>query len=369
MKTKRKRRFSIILVGVSVVVGGFVLFLKHRHVQLYKITLLPSLGGKLTTAHLVNDRRQIVGVSEDATGKLQYFFWERDKGMQPLDLGPGLAARDLHLNDLGQITGSHWDPNAGSRAFLWDPTTGKHFLGTPDGTESFASDLNNHGQVVGSAESTAFVWDKAEGMRSLGIPEGFTSSMADIVNDSGQILGYVVSESIGINQVWCFWDSDTGASTQAVTLLPDDNHSIAFDMNNNGHVLGRKHRVEKGEYWTFLWRKDSAIEWLFPLGHPHHSDKLLMMNDANQFLYSEQHVSSLEPLSRKYFPRYTQHCLWDPERGKIILNKQVPPEIGRLMSVADLNNDGCIIVVIRPKGSPDRMVGVLLEPIPERWDK
>jgi hypothetical protein len=72
--------------------------------------------------------------------------------------------------------------------------------------------------------------------------------------------------------------------------------------------------------------------------------------------------------SRKYFPSYTVHCLWDPERGKVVLNDQVPHELGKLVDVLDINNRGCIIGTIHPKGS-GRRIGVLLEPIPERWDK
>jgi len=190
---KPERRLSIILTILTLSIVGLVLFLQHRHVQLYKVVLLPSFGGKITFPLVINDRGQIVGQSEDAAGKIGLFLWERDKGMQPLDLGTELVVTGLHFNNAGQVAGTIWDPNVGvDQAFLWDSTTGNIQLGALEGSESFASDLNNRGQVVGSSESTAFIWDEAQGMRSLRIPKGFTSSMADIVNDAGQVLGLLI---------------------------------------------------------------------------------------------------------------------------------------------------------------------------------
>ncbi|MHC4368192.1 MAG: hypothetical protein ACYSW8_11320, partial [Planctomycetota bacterium] len=61
-------------------------------------------------------------------------------------------------------------------------------------------------------------------------------------------------------------------------------------------------------------------------------------------------------------------CLWDPKRGNVVLNDQVPRKLGSLTDVIDINNRGCILATVRRQNSRG-YIDVLLEPIPERWDK
>jgi len=53
------------------------------------------------------------------------------------------------------------------------------------------------------------------------------------------------------------------------------------------------------------------------------------------------------------------------------INDQVPHKLGKLVYVTDINNHGCILGFILP-GDSARVTDatdVLLEPIPERWEK
>ena len=282
----------------------------------------------------------------------------------------GLALRfGPDINNASQIAGTTIDPNSNRRAFFWDPNDGKQALGTLGGAESVALSLNNSGQIVGWADSAErrpqpFVWDKTNGMRELE-RAGQQAGMATAINDTGQVLG-LIGHHISPNKP-CFWASTEAALGSAPPLHPSD-YPGASDLNNNGYVLGRTFHWEKRGMWVFLWTKETGVEdikYLFPLED---SVGPLSFNDSNQVLYSEKHTSSLERISKKYFGPYTQHCLWDSKLGKIVLDKQIPRKLGKLVYVTDINHQGCIIGIIRSAGLGNEL-GVLLEPILERWDK
>ena len=376
---KSKRRLRIIAPAIALLLVGLLVLVQRRHVQLYKVTVLPSLGVQWTIPEAINDRGQVAGLA-DVAGGTHLFLWDRENGMQ--DLGPGSS---VDINNAGQIAGTTTDPNGNKQAFFWDPNDGKQMLGTLDRAQSMASGLNNRGQVVGTLYPAsrrppgtppgmrqAFIWDKSNGMRKL-CPDEQWESGASAINDDGLVMGFMGTYKSHRRPELCFWDS-TDPAEHVPPLHSPINYSNVSDLNNNGYVLGKMYHLDEGgdwdkdQDWTFLWRKGASvesIEYLFPLEH---SVGPLKFNDANQVLYGEKHISSLERFSKKYFGPYTQYCFWDPKRGKIVLNDQIPREMGKLLRVRAINNKGCIVGVISSRGLGSEL-GVLLEPIPERWDK
>ncbi|MHC4146479.1 MAG: hypothetical protein ACYSUD_17055 [Planctomycetota bacterium] len=365
---KAKHRLLLIASAVALVLLGLVVLISRRHEQLYKVTVLPSLGLQWTLPKAINDRGQIAGFADVAiVGRLHMFIWDSENGMK--DLGP-LVTDDLDINNAGQITGTMTDPNGNSQAFFWDPKDGKQLLGTLGGTESYAKALNNRGQVVGFSHRDknrpeAFIWDKTNGMRSL-TPDERQYGKAWAINDAGHMLGEIGIDTGDFspfpNWMLCCWDStDPGATPE----LSPDGYLGGRGINNNGYVLNPIYPRPKRGYWVCLWHKDAEIKWLFPRKG---SISSIAFNDSNQVLYSEYHSSSFARLIRKFFPSRSERCLWDPKRGKVALNNQVPRKLGKLVHVADINNQGCIVGYILLKES-GQVAGVLLEPIPERWGR
>ncbi len=370
---KPKRRLRVIFPAIALVLIGLAALLSRRNVQLYKVTVLPSLGGTRIRPEAINDRGQVVGFSEIVDGNWHIFLWDRENGMQ--DLGQKKGG-DVDINNAGQIARTEQDPNGNMQAFLWDPKDGKQMIGTIGNARDMDLKLNNQGQVVGTLHlfvprprlvRQAFIWDKANGMRKL-FPNEQWESSAGAINDAGQVLGFIVSFSSRQSRTQCFWESTDPAVAHVPPLQSPVDYPGGSDLNNKGYVLGKGYNWDKDEEWTYLWNKETGIdgiEYLFQLENQVGS---LVFNDANQVLYGEKHTSSLERFSKKYFAPYTQRCLWDPKRGKIILDNQVPRELGELLHVRAINNRGCIVGVIRSRGLGSEL-GVLLEPIAHRWGK
>lgn len=380
-KIKPKRRLLLITSAVALSLIGLALWLSRRHEQLYKVTMLPSLGATFTRPEAINDHGQIAGLANVA-GVYHLFLWDSDNGMQ--DLGQVISS-SVDINNAGQIAATMIDPNGVMQAFLWDPEDGRQMLATLDHAASAAAKLNNRGQVVGTLYPPsrrppgtplgirqAFIWDKSNGMRKL-FPSERRESTAFAINDAGQVMGSVGTYQSPRRPVPCFWDSTDPARERAPPLQPPIDYPAmdypgGRDLNNNGYVTGRMYHWDRVEYWAILWKEGTGAadtKYLFPL-----EDSIgpMRINDANQVLYGEKHNSSLERISKKYFAPYAQRCLWDPKRGKIVLDKQVPLEIGDLIHVRDINNRGCIVGIIRSTGL-GKELGVLLEPILERWEK
>lgn len=359
---KAKRRLLLVASAVALAVSVRLLF-SLRHVQLYKVTVLPTSGWSMA----INDRGQVAMVIRPAR-KSHLFLWDRDSGMK--DLGP-MHVENFDINNAGQIAGTITDPYDNSQAFFWDPNDGKRMLGTFGGNESSALALNNNGQVVGFSNSSngrrqPFIWDKANRMRTL-TPDERQRGGAKAINDAGQVIGGIGTEIGDAPPSWsaCYWDSTDPLATPVMAGLSSDHYPPSgFDINNNGDVLATQRRRPKRGPWLCLWRKDAKLKWLLRLDYV----DLIAFNDANQVLYTEYHDSPLARLSRKYFQSHTMHCLWDPKHGKIQLDSQVPSDVGKLCGVVDINNHGCIVGVIR-SANQGRELSVLFEPMPERWGK
>jgi probable HAF family extracellular repeat protein len=105
------------------------------------------------------------------------------------------------------------------------------------GESSYATGINNNGQVVGQAASSAgfraFLWSATGGMINLGTPVGSNFSYATGINDSGQVVGYA---TVGSTPIAFQWDSKTGMT--ALPIVANTSRSYAYAINEKGQIVG-----------------------------------------------------------------------------------------------------------------------------------
>ncbi len=85
--------------------------------------------------------------------------------------------------------------NANQHAFVWDSSTGMTDLGTLGGANSYATGINDSGQVVGYSElpgttiTHTFIWTANGGMVDIGTFGKSKASQGQAINSAGEVAG------------------------------------------------------------------------------------------------------------------------------------------------------------------------------------
>jgi probable HAF family extracellular repeat protein len=123
-------------------------------------------------------------------------------------------------------------------AFIWNSGSGMMDLGTLGGDISYATGVNDSGEVVGRAYLAdnvtyhTFTWTAAGGMVDIGTLPGGAWSHGEAINAAGSIAGEAANPS---GQVPFFWSSSTGFAT----LNQAGSVNYAFDINDSNYVTGQ----------------------------------------------------------------------------------------------------------------------------------
>lgn len=224
----------------------------------YRVIQLSPAPAPLGTD--INARGQ-VAFTETIDGVSRAKFYD---GATVRDIGTlgGPGATTSALNDLGQITGTASVNATVSHAYRWGPRSGMVDLARPGQGDSSGSDINNRGQVTGTAlfrsgetfVRRAFFWSPRTGMLNIGTLD--ISSFGVAINDAGTIAG----NSGGASLQPFRWTREEGIRALG-TLFSEFN--LASDINAAGHIVGAIPFTSGGQAHAFLW---TPREGLIDLG-------------------------------------------------------------------------------------------------------
>ena len=221
------------------------------------IMALPTLGGNNGQAAAINNRGQIVGISETTVP---------DPGC-PSSKQPGTTVLPV-MWEKGEV-----------RALPTLP-------GEPDG---FAQGLNDQGQAVGATGTCtsfaihAVLWENDRAFQLADLGQAGADAYA--INDHGQAVGYVVSAD-GTTFVASLWQN---GGVKDLGILPGDSAAFATGINNRGQVVGSTFLFESdGNHWSrgFIWQ-DNAMTDL----------NTLIPKDSNFFINAASNINERGQIS------------------------------------------------------------------------
>ena len=362
MRTKHKI-ITVAVLLISIGVAALLTWHVRRPVILYKTEYIPSLGG-FPTAHSINDLGQVVlsrGVlSPTGVPQTRLYIWDSNNAQ--VDFGPLIKGymRDLRINNTGQICGMFMTLNGYMQPFFWDPNDGLTKFGKLSKTTTRISGVNNAGQVIGYTSMQqrrsgrqSFIWDSKTGTFDLGSLGG-GGTAASSINDSGQVVGVSSNPTLG-RQVF-LWDKSRGMSAI------DGISTMKVQINNNGLLVYAKSNSSRRITEFVSWNKDTGCKTLATFVGDF--GNVTSVNDIEQVLLVV-HRSGFQIHKYGFFSR-SDYWLWDPQRGKINLSKQVHLAGGSFRPV-DINNDGWILGCIYDKKTNRPLRWLLLRPIKDKW--
>jgi probable HAF family extracellular repeat protein len=172
-----------------------------------KALALPTVGGDLDgVAYGINDQGQAVGYSGSCIAALHAVMWQHGTAFQLKDLGVARSNFAFAINSLGQIVGQvRRADNSARVAALWQPDGTLTVLDQhsckcilSEDLASFATGINNRGQVVGSTIDSdnnwthGFLWQNGV-MTDINTLISGDSNLSVIsasnINERGQISG------------------------------------------------------------------------------------------------------------------------------------------------------------------------------------
>jgi len=199
-------------------------------------TLLPLAGFSQSFGGDINDKNVVVGDSSSQATSVATEWRVREPSR--LDDGlPGASySRAMAINRTGSVAGVYGTSSGGARAFVRvsDSLTEAN-LG-PEGTNTFANDINDGGRVVGSsADGRAWFWERGPGVTILAPGSADGDANAYGVNNLGAIVGTIGASAF-------LWDpsQDNLAPIDLNSRATIPNHgnlSRAVRINDSGLIL------------------------------------------------------------------------------------------------------------------------------------
>lgn len=222
-------------------------------------TDIGSLGGSTFTMSIPTSMSDngswVVGYSDAGVADVRGFIWNRATNIDELELPLSLGSC-VRVNNGGIVAGTCWNETENAAyATRWNGTELTD-LGSEFGFDTYVSNINNAGDIVGSGYSQGHYY----ALRWL--PDGRSTilgeGVAKSVNESGQVAGFLSrpsdTESV-MGRIFCsaaLWEAD--GELVELGNLPEFDQSWALDINNAGQVLGIAYNSLTQESRPVIWQ-------------------------------------------------------------------------------------------------------------------
>lgn len=169
-----------------------------------------------------------------------------------------------NLNDHGQVAGSATVDAAGEvyHAYRWSKAGGMVDLNPPGAGRSFGNDINKHGWVAGAAATGpgrmpvhAYLWKSGAPGRDLGSFGNSSSAIA--LNDAGTVVGYSEGPELGILGRAFRWTAAGGLqSLVGISSVASQANAI----NEAGKIVGGASFDTSLSDQAFLWTPSGGLQ-------------------------------------------------------------------------------------------------------------
>jgi len=238
---------------------------------------LGATGGDWSHAYGINNSGEIVGdigANTEISGvyNIVATLFDSSGGGANINLTPDIAdfgrAYASGINDDGKIVGSKFDEPT-----LFDRTGGGDNISLGKGCLGSAFEINNNGKIVGFIpwglwdEREAVLFDPSGNGANITLGTlGGDNSEALSINDLDQIVGWAETAE-GKWHAALFDPTGNGVNIDLNNLInePDWVLEIAYDINNNGWIIGQMVNSEDEEH-VFLLTPEPATLGLLTLG-------------------------------------------------------------------------------------------------------